>query len=504
MSDRNFRRIVRLILFSLAAWAVTALRREQPSEPSRAVEATADAVELRPEPRLLDVPGWASSPARTDRPRAVRTKRRLAVNLAFVALFFTGASFSAFAGDNVVGLLEGDGGETLVVAEAPAEPAPVPAGSFVDDAESEAAPAVEAAPVAAPEAAPEAPAVEAAPAEAPAVEPAAEAPAAEAPVADAPAAEVVAVESGEADLPPAPSREQAVAARAARPNAGGSRAVKAVVRPAPVAAPAASAKVDPEVHEDNLSATVWLHRELPDPTPPSLRLAPATASRLAAAAKRYGVDWAFVLAVTRANASNGNAVTRSYTFAETASRLSSLGASRWDAALSYTGRTAAADRAVALARYYRAVGLQTLVDGLLARQDALVEKVLNDDRVQLYAGGRADVEAGHVNVRVLALVEYLAESYGQVTVSSLVSGHRLYARPGVVSMHKYGEAVDVSALGGTPIAGHQQPGSVTEHAVRDILLLPAEMLPRQVISLLGLGGPSFPLANHADHLHVGF
>jgi hypothetical protein len=30
------------------------------------------------------------------------------------------------------------------------------------------------------------------------------------------------------------------------------------------------------------------------------------------------------------------------------------------------------------------------------------------------------------------------------------------------------------------------------------------MLPRQVISLLGLGGPSFPLANHADHLHVGF
>jgi hypothetical protein len=25
-----------------------------------------------------------------------------------------------------------------------------------------------------------------------------------------------------------------------------------------------------------------------------------------------------------------------------------------------------------------------------------------------------------------------------------------------------------------------------------------------VISLLGLGGPSFPLANHADHIHVGF
>jgi hypothetical protein len=30
------------------------------------------------------------------------------------------------------------------------------------------------------------------------------------------------------------------------------------------------------------------------------------------------------------------------------------------------------------------------------------------------------------------------------------------------------------------------------------------VLPRQVISLLGLGGPSFPLFDHDDHIHVGF
>ena len=24
------------------------------------------------------------------------------------------------------------------------------------------------------------------------------------------------------------------------------------------------------------------------------------------------------------------------------------------------------------------------------------------------------------------------------------------------------------------------------------------------ISLLGLGGPSFPLANHYDHIHIGY
>ena len=37
-----------------------------------------------------------------------------------------------------------------------------------------------------------------------------------------------------------------------------------------------------------------------------------------------------------------------------------------------------------------------------------------------------------------------------------------------------------------------------------LLMLPGGMLPAQVISLLGLGGPSFPLANHDDHIHVGY
>jgi hypothetical protein len=36
-----------------------------------------------------------------------------------------------------------------------------------------------------------------------------------------------------------------------------------------------------------------------------------------------------------------------------------------------------------------------------------------------------------------------------------------------------------------------------------VLLLPPELMPKQVISLLGLRGPSFSLANHYDHIHIG-
>jgi hypothetical protein len=102
------------------------------------------------------------------------------------------------------------------------------------------------------------------------------------------------------------------------------------------------------------------------------------------------------------------------------------------------------------------------------------------------------------------LIGYLAERHESVSVSSLFSGHRRFSRPGVVSAHVFGHAVDIAAVGGQSILGNQDPGGLTEDVVRSILLLPAELQPQQVISLLGLGGPSFPLADHGDHIHVGY
>ena len=158
----------------------------------------------------------------------------------------------------------------------------------------------------------------------------------------------------------------------------------------------------------------------------------------------------------------------------------------------------------ALERYNRAVGLRGLVVGVRAAKPELQRRVLVDQRIGIYAGGRADVASGRIDVRVLVLLRYLAIDFGQVTVSSLHSGHPYWARPGVVSAHMYGLAVDISALASFPITGHQGIGSVTESAVSSILRLPAELQPQQIISLIGLGGASFPLADHHDHIHVGF
>ncbi len=95
--------------------------------------------------------------------------------------------------------------------------------------------------------------------------------------------------------------------------------------------------------------------------------------------------------------------------------------------------------------------------------------MLNDRRITIYGGGANDIAANKIDVRVLVLLEYIAEAHGQVTVSSLASGHRYYSRPGTVSAHVYGLAVDIAVLDNQAIYGHQQVGGITEKAVRNIL-----------------------------------
>ena len=163
-----------------------------------------------------------------------------------------------------------------------------------------------------------------------------------------------------------------------------------------------------------------------------------------------------------------------------------------------------------LTDYYELTMLQAALRSGVAQHRSVFEvdapsvRKKMKDKAFARSVNRQDIVNGRVDVRVLAAIAYLHEAYGEVTVSCLISGHRLYARPGVVSAHVYGRAVDVAALSNVSITGHQQPGGNTEQAVRSLLMLPGGMLPKQVISLLGLGGPSFPLANHYDHVHVGF
>jgi hypothetical protein len=175
----------------------------------------------------------------------------------------------------------------------------------------------------------------------------------------------------------------------------------------------------------------------------------------------------------------------------------------------YFGSRERAEQTVALAAFYGAIGIGGMQHGLAWTATNLRDTVLKDKRIKIYAAGRKDIKQGRVDARVLIVAEYLANAMGSARLSALVSGHRLFSTSGNVSAHIYGRAVDVAAVGGTAIAGHQGAGTVTEKAVRLLLMLPGEVSPRQIISLMDLDGPtgntgSFVLTDHYDHIHVGY
>ncbi len=141
---------------------------------------------------------------------------------------------------------------------------------------------------------------------------------------------------------------------------------------------------------------------------------------------------------------------------------------------------------------------------LLMPKRMLERRVLGDERIELYAGGREDVRTGQIDRRVLASLAYLAESGMRPTVTSLKSGHGFLTSSGNVSHHSSGNAVDIAAINGIPIIGHQEPGGVTEQAVRRLMRLQGTMAPDQIISLFDIGGATLAMSDHADHIHLGF
>jgi hypothetical protein len=143
---------------------------------------------------------------------------------------------------------------------------------------------------------------------------------------------------------------------------------------------------------------------------------------------------------------------------------------------------------------------------LLMGKDALARRVLANPRIQLYACGREDIRAGLIDQRVLATLEFLAASGLRPTVSSLDCGHSYYTASGNVSQHSSGNAVDIAAINGVPIVGHQGPGSITELAIQRLLTLQGAMKPDQIISLMTFAGTdnTFAMGDHADHIHVGW
>jgi soluble lytic murein transglycosylase-like protein len=142
----------------------------------------------------------------------------------------------------------------------------------------------------------------------------------------------------------------------------------------------------------------------------------------------------------------------------------------------------------------------------LMSKEELERTVLSDPGIEIYQCGRQDIASGKIDKRVLAVLAFLSRTGLQPTVSALECGHSEMTVSGYVSEHYTGDAVDISAINGTPIAGHQGAGTITDLTIRTLLTLQGEFVPHQIISLMQYPGAPNTLAmpEHWNHIHVGF
>jgi Transglycosylase SLT domain/Peptidase family M23 len=165
---------------------------------------------------------------------------------------------------------------------------------------------------------------------------------------------------------------------------------------------------------------------------------------------------------------------------------------------------------------YRAAGVDpffgpgaknpTVGQVLLMSKEQLTTRILEDPRAQIYACGRRDIQAGLIDRRVLATIEFLTASGLDPTVTGLECGHSLTGRSGTDAAGATGASVDISKINNVPVQGHQGTGSVTDMAIRRLLTLQGLMKPNQIISTMSYKGQPNTLAlpDHANRIQITY
>jgi hypothetical protein len=143
---------------------------------------------------------------------------------------------------------------------------------------------------------------------------------------------------------------------------------------------------------------------------------------------------------------------------------------------------------------------------LLMSKEQLERRVLSDPNVQIYPCGQRDIRAGSIDRRVLAVIEFLSSSGLKPYISGLKCGSRANGSSGVDVAGSTGASVDISAVNGIPILGHQGPGSITDMTIRRLLTLQGAMEPDQIVSLMSYRGQptTLSLADHANRIQISY
>jgi len=165
---------------------------------------------------------------------------------------------------------------------------------------------------------------------------------------------------------------------------------------------------------------------------------------------------------------------------------------------------------------YRAAGVDpfygphaknpTIGQILLMSKEQLQNRVLQDPNVAIYPCGRRDIQDGAIDRRILAVIEYLSASGLKPSITGLKCGNTPNGANGIDPAGASGDSVDISAINGIAIQGHQGPGSITDVTIRRLLTLQGAMQPDEIVSTMSYKGKptAIALKDHANRIQVTY
>jgi hypothetical protein len=144
----------------------------------------------------------------------------------------------------------------------------------------------------------------------------------------------------------------------------------------------------------------------------------------------------------------------------------------------------------------------TASDVLIMSKGQLERTVLSDPGIAVDACGRHQIASGRVDRRVLAILAFLSRSGLKPGVGEMRCGHGGPPWPGASA----GDTVEISAINGVAISGHQGAGTITDLTIRTLLTLPAEFVPHEIMSLMRYPGAANTHAVPAywNHIRLAF
>jgi hypothetical protein len=127
--------------------------------------------------------------------------------------------------------------------------------------------------------------------------------------------------------------------------------------------------------------------------------------------------------------------------------------------------------------------------------------VLHDPNIHLDASGAADLRAGRIDPRIVAILEQVSKRH-QIGVSALLSDHAARTTTGSLSNHHFGRAVDIATVDGRPVSPSNEAARKLAAA---LLRLDPRLRPTELGSPWDLHDPvAFTDGAHQNHIHVAF